>query len=255
MIHLTYATDLSDARRTVFDAAAARWNEVLITDFPEVDLNGTPETGVLIEVSVTDIDGPEGVLGQAGPTHLRPDTRLPARGVMEFDAADLERLELQGSFQDVILHEMAHVLGFGTLWGMFGLIAGSGTMNPEFTGPRAIGEYRALVGSDAAIGVPIANTGGPGTREGHWRELVFGDELLTGFLSGTDRPLSRLSLAAFEDLGYGVDYARADTYALPDFRDLAIMGITEAVRICDLCRMLRPEPVILYERRGAPGYR
>ncbi|MEX3015663.1 leishmanolysin-related zinc metalloendopeptidase [Gymnodinialimonas hymeniacidonis] len=245
MIHLSYATDLSDGRRAVFDSAATRWNEVLITDFPEVDLNGTPETGVLIEVSITRIDGPEGVLGQAGPTHLRPDTRLPARGIMEFDDADLERLELAGSFEDVILHEMAHVLGFGTLWGTFNLIAASGSMNPEFIGTRAVREYRQLVGTDAALGVPIANTGGPGTREGHWRELVFGDELLTGFLSGTNRPLSRLSLAAFEDLGYGVDYTKADPYTLPEFRDLAIMGITEAVRICDLCRMGRPEPILL----------
>ncbi|MEJ6395151.1 leishmanolysin-related zinc metalloendopeptidase [Gymnodinialimonas sp. 2305UL16-5] len=245
MITVEYSSPLSDTRRAVFDAAAAKWNDVLNTDFPEVDLNGTPETGILIEASVTDIDGPGGVLGQAGPTHLRPDTRLPARGIMQFDEADLENLESQGSFADVILHEMAHVLGFGTLWDSFSLISGSGSMNPEFIGTSAVREYRTLAGTDAPRGVPIANTGGPGTREGHWRELVFGDELLTGFLSGIDRPLSRLSLASFEDMGYGVDYNRADPFTLPEFRDLASMGITEAVRICDLCRMGRPEPVML----------
>ncbi len=86
---------------------------------------------------------------------------------------------------------------------------------------------------------------GPVTREGHWRELVFGDELLTGFLSGSDRPLSRMSVASFEDLGYTVDYAAADPYALPSFQQLALMGITEAVRVCDLCRVDRPEPVVV----------
>lgn len=249
MITLSFASPISAPRRAVFEAAAKRWNSVLKTEFSSVDLNGTAETGILIEAKVTKIDGEGGVLGQAGPTHLRPDTRLPARGIMEFDDADLTRLEDQGSFADVITHEMAHVLGFGTLWSMFGLIAGSGGMNPEFKGSAASREYRNLVGTDADLaagsGVPIANTGGPGTREGHWRELIFGDELLTGFLSGQDRPLSRLSLAAFEDLGYGVNYDLADKYTLPSFRDLATMGITEAVRICDLCHMDRPTPVIL----------
>ena len=35
---------------------------------------------------------------------------------MSFDTADLARMEADGSLTDVILHEMGHVLGFGTLW-------------------------------------------------------------------------------------------------------------------------------------------
>ncbi|MEL6508746.1 MAG: leishmanolysin-related zinc metalloendopeptidase [Pseudomonadota bacterium] len=93
--------------------------------------------------------------------------------------------------------------------------------------------------------MPIANTGGPGTREGHWRALIFSDELLTGFLSGINRRISRLSLGAFADIGYKVDYSGADPFELPSFRKLAEIGITEAVQICDLCRMGRPEPLVL----------
>uniref|UniRef100_A0AAN0NKG4 Uncharacterized protein n=1 Tax=Yoonia rhodophyticola TaxID=3137370 RepID=A0AAN0NKG4_9RHOB len=74
---------------------------------------------------------------------------------------------------------------------------------------------------------------------------MFGDELLTGFLSGQDRPLSRMSIAAFEDLGYEVDYSTADPFNLPSFRQLALMGVTEAVRICDLCRVDRPASVVV----------
>ena len=161
---------------------------------------------------------------------------------MEFDSADLDRLEADGSLADVILHEMGHVLGFGTLFARRGLVTGSGGMDPRFLGPAAAREWAALEGTG---GVPLANTGGAGTREGHWRELIFGDELMTGFLSGAERPISRLSLAAFEDLGYRVDYAAADAYALPTFRELALMGITEAVRVCDLCRVLRPIPRVV----------
>ncbi|WP_179379638.1 leishmanolysin-related zinc metalloendopeptidase [Jannaschia marina] len=246
MITLRFISPITDTRRGVFERAATRWDEVMDTGFPPIEAEGDVLTGLRIDVSINRIDGPEGVLGQAGPTLLRPGDERPVAGIMDFDEADVETLEQGGRFEDVILHEMAHVLGFGTLWARRGLIEGSGSADPRFTGPASNREF-ATLDPDAGAGVPLANTGGPGTREGHWRELIFGDELLTGFLSGTDRPLSRLSIASFEDLGYTVDYARADPYVLPDFRDLALMGITEAVRICDLCRMGRTTPSVLPE--------
>jgi hypothetical protein len=244
MITLDYRSDLTPARRADFEAAARRWDAVVDTAFAPLDVGGQVLTGLNIAVSIEPLDGPDGTLGQAGPTLLRPNDELPAAGIMQFDAADADALEAGGRLTDVILHEMAHVLGFGTLWSRRGLIADSGTADPRFMGAAAMREW-SLLDPEGGVGAPVANTGGPGTREGHWRELIFGDELLTGFLSGTERPLSRLSIAAFEDMGYRVDYARADPYVLPDFRALALMGVTEAVRTCDLCRMNRTEPVVL----------
>ena len=241
MITLDFIGDMSAARRAVFEAAARRWDRALNTGFDPLDVDGDRLTGLAIEANIAPIDGAAGVLGQAGPTVLREDTGLPVKGGMQFDDADITRLEAEGSFADVILHEMAHVLGFGTLWTFNGLIAASGTNDPRFTGPAAAREFAALL-PDGGPFVPIANTGGAGTREGHWRELIFGDELLTGFLSGTNRPLSRMSIESFEDLGYQVNYSAADPFTLPSFQKLALMGITEAVRICDLCHVDRPEP-------------
>lgn len=248
MITVIFTGEMSALRQDVFRRAAARWDEILDTSFDPVILDGVEIDGVVITASIEPIDGAAGVLGQAGPTILSPQSERPIAGVMQFDLADVLRLELDNSFEDVVLHEMAHVLGFGTLWTRFDLISGSGTVNPRFTGIRAAREYAALT-SDPDDGVPIANTGGAGTREGHWRELIFGDELLTGFLSGASRPISRMSVAAFADMGYRVDLSAADPYDLPSFRDLAQMGLMEAVRACDLCRMDRPEPVVL----GAQG--
>ncbi|MEO1140120.1 MAG: leishmanolysin-related zinc metalloendopeptidase [Pseudomonadota bacterium] len=246
MIALTFDGDVSADRRAVFERSAARWDSVVNTGFDPIDVDGEVLTGVRISVSIRSIDGANGVLGQAGPTLLRQGSELPLAGVMEFDQADVINLETSGRFEDVILHEMAHVLGFGTLWRRKDLIVGTGTMDPRFAGASASREFAALEPrNDGAV--PISNTGGAGTRESHWRELVFGDELLTGFLSGGERPLSRLSVASFEDIGYDVDYSGADPFDLPSFRDLALIGITEAVRICDLCRMARTEPVVLGE--------
>ncbi|WP_298975575.1 leishmanolysin-related zinc metalloendopeptidase [uncultured Roseobacter sp.] len=243
MITVEFTTPISNARRGAFTRSATRWDTLIETGFDPVTLDGRQLNGLLIEASIEPIDGASGVLGQAGPTVLRPDTELPVAGIMQFDTADVARLEAEGSFEDVVLHEMAHVLGFGTLWARSGLVQASGTNDPRFIGPVATREYSALGGTGETV--PIANTGGAGTREGHWRELIFGDELLTGFLSGAQRPISRLSVASFQDLGYDVDLSVADDFTLPSFRDLAEMGITEAVRVCDLCRMGRPEPVVL----------
>ena len=76
-------------------------------------------------MTIEPIDGPFGVLGQAGPCFVRDDADgLTVIGRMQFDEDDMELLETEGSLQAVILHEMGHVLGFGTLWGplAFGLL-------------------------------------------------------------------------------------------------------------------------------------
>ena len=39
---------------------------------------------------------------------------------MSFDTDDLSRMEQDGSLIDVIIHEMGHVLGIGTLWELTG---------------------------------------------------------------------------------------------------------------------------------------
>ena len=253
MITLAFEGDISADRRAVFERSAARWDGVVNTGFDPIEVEGAVLSGVRIDVSIQPIDGTDGVLGRAGPTILRRDTELPLTVIMEFDQADVVSLENGGRFEDVILHEMAHVLGFGTLWSRKDLIRGTGPLDPRFVGPAASREFAALEGQGAGS-VPLSITGGAGTRESHWRELVFGDELMTGFLSGGERPLSRLSVAAFEDIGYDVDYSSADSFTLPNFRAIAMMGVAEAVRICDLCRMARTEPVLLGDTSsdGAP---
>ena len=64
--------------------------------------------------------------------------------------------------------------------------------------------------------VPVENTGGPGTRNGHWREAVMGAELMTGWSEeGRTEPLSAITIQSLTDLGYAVDAMAADPYRLP----------------------------------------
>ena len=70
------------------------------------------------------IDGSGGILGQAGPDAVRSGSYLPYRGSMEFDAADANAYLAAGLFDDIVLHEMLHTVGLGTIWSSKGLISG-----------------------------------------------------------------------------------------------------------------------------------
>ena len=227
-IEVRFGEGLTPAQRDAFALAAARWSAIITGDLPPLRVDGEVVDDVLIDAEGTSIDGPGEVLGQAGPTVLRPGSFLPARGVMQFDTADLAQMEADGSLVRVIVHEMAHVLGFGTIWDRLGLRQRAGSVDPVFTGAHSMREFSALTGAAAPQAVPLANEGGPGTRDAHWRESVFGNELLTGFLDQGENPISRLSVACFEDMGYRVDYGAADPYALPGPLALALMGVGAA---------------------------
>jgi leishmanolysin len=175
------------------------------------------------------IDGPRGILGQAGPTHLRPAAAgdvafVPVKGTMSFDTADLAHMESDGTLHDGITHEMGHVLGVGTIWDLKGLLQGGGTANPTFVGQGAMEEFGILLGIGGPEPVPVENTGEPGTRDGHWRESVFRNELMTGFVGQTGNPLSRMTVAGFGDLGYQVDRDAAEEFDLPNLLALAVGG-------------------------------
>lgn len=74
---------------------------------------------------------------------------------------------------------------------------------------RASAEYRTVSGCDAAI--PVETNFGSGTQCGHWDEDCFLGELMTGF-STDGLELSIFTVAALDDLGYIVDYSRADPF-------------------------------------------
>lgn len=74
---------------------------------------------------------------------------LPATGVMQFDSADAASMDASGSLDDVILHEMGHVIGIGQLWstaGWGGVY--TGTQNVYTT---KSGKYAGAAGNDAYV--------------------------------------------------------------------------------------------------------
>jgi Leishmanolysin len=228
-IEVRFLSGLTPRQEDAFARAADRWSRIIVGDLPTVVFDGEVIDDVSILAQGVPIDGEGRVLGQAGPTHLRPATAgraalLPVRGIMSFDTADLAKMESEGTLNDVITHEMGHVLGVGTLTRRKRLIRGAGTANPVFTGEGAMREYAALRGNAHPIPVPLENTGGRGTAEAHWRETIFHAEMMSGIIRGPGNPLSRLTAACLADLGYQVDLEAAEEYQLPDFLELAEAG-------------------------------
>ncbi|MFM7069338.1 MAG: leishmanolysin-related zinc metalloendopeptidase, partial [Actinomycetes bacterium] len=224
-ITLLFVGSFNASRTAAFQNAAARWSQVIHTGLANTPLSyaaggcGTDSAAysgtiddVLITASVTSIDGPGNVLASAGPCYYRTANGLALAGSMRFDVADIVNLENSGDLGDVVLHEMGHVLGIGTLNGWSSNQTGAGTLNSAFVGNRALGIWQQLGGTGS---VPVENNGVSGTTDSHWRESVFDRELMTGYEDAGLDPLSSLTIAALGDFGYGVDLSTADSFLLP----------------------------------------
>lgn len=195
------------------------------TTFDEAEPVNQVFDDLVIYVKVEAIDGVGQVLGSAGPCLTRTITGHTALGVMRFDSADLQNLSNNGRLGAVVLHEMLHVVGVGTLWQSKGILADSSTPSVRVTGPLAVAAcVTDHAGGSVCTGnaVPTENcldlspsvTCGVGTRNSHWKESVFQTELMTGY-AGATNPLSKMTLQNLADMGYVVDVGAADAYTVP----------------------------------------
>ncbi len=237
-VNLRFLTMPTLSQLQTFANAVTRWQTIITSELANLDLqtpanacaaNSPPMNEVIddlvIQVTLEPIDGPGAVLGSAGPCFIRTAGSLPVLGTMRFDVDDLTELEASGLLDAVILHEMGHVIGIGTLWDFpaFNLLANPSLPNnpgvdTRFTGVNGIAGFDSIGGTTYTGGgkVPVENSqGGAGTRDAHWRESVLVNELLTGFLDDPGpNPLSLLTVRSLQDFGYTVNTAAADPFFL-----------------------------------------
>ena len=271
-------TQPTTAQKSIFRAAADVWEEVvtgdlgrrIITDSELECEDGDPSTfgdavdDLRIDIRLREIDGPTKTLAIAGPCAVRTGG-LPLIGEVTIDTADLTRIGTEG-LRRTVVHEIAHVLGYGTSDQWLGLLRNSAVEyeknNPDaeelpdthFVGTAAVSAFDELLAGATYSGakVPVENDTveyGIGGLDGHWREAVFGDELLTATISAdpqVSQPLSKVTIASLADLGYRVDYTKADSYSLPS-TSRSLLRAQSAQDELNLGDHIRRGPVIMVD--------
>jgi hypothetical protein len=229
-IVVNFIGGLSPTQQAVFTTAANTWTALLPEYQPGINI-----PSLTISAQGTAIDGVGNVLGSAGPDLLNVTNQggfwLATTGSMQFDTADLANLEANNTLLPVVLHEMAHVMGFGTLWRLNNVYAP--VLNPgQFTGANAIAAYQTEFNQPGSLFVPVELGGGPGTADGHWDEVDFGAgptgiisaqgdkqfELMTGWLN-TPYFISNTTIASFVDIGF-----QSAPVAVPEPGTIALFG-------------------------------
>lgn len=231
-VNIVFTSGATSSHQSAFVRAAARWEEVITGNLAPILIssagcgNGSPQLfgatdDVVILARIVPIDGPGRVLGRAGPCLVRSNF-LTVSGSMTFDIADMDQLERTGGLETVILHEMGHVLGIGTLWRARGFLRNPSLPNNQgadthFSGPLAIAAFDEVGGTSYTGGakVPVENMARAGSGDSHWRDNVFLRELMSPFHRGGTTPMSLVTVQSMADLGYVVDVGAADLYTLP----------------------------------------
>ena len=242
--------------RRLFRNASSFWNDRITgySGFVPRIFRETLVPEINITANLVGIDGFGGVLGQAGPTDVATysqdngpfsDERtwaISQAGDMQFDVADFRSGQFTNKeLQGIVIHEMAHALGFGSLWQQNGLIGADGNYDFDGFGLRT---YRAETGNPLQASIPVEMDGGPGSAGAHWDDGVFdtdGDGIIDSFpgnlfnqtytdafradymLAFLQQPspnggfvspdlfLTATTLASFEDVGLGTILRDPDT--------------------------------------------
>jgi hypothetical protein len=176
-------------------------NTIIFARIDSIDGPGTPGAG--------------NILGLASPCYVNGNA-IPFLGYMEFDTYDVDLLVARGQFEKVVLHEIGHVLGIGTIWNFRRALLDISTVgDPFYVGSGARAQFAALnTATYSGNPVPVENTGGTGTINSHWRTSVMQRELMQGFAVTQVQPLSRITVGSLQDLGYLVNLAAADAFSL-----------------------------------------
>ncbi|KAI9029487.1 hypothetical protein DFJ74DRAFT_658605 [Hyaloraphidium curvatum] len=227
----------------VFAEAARRWMSVVVGDVPTltrtqpIEVEGHDgETwatvkavdDLLVVCTVDDFD--DDTLGEGGVWWTRP--RFPFLSKVRLNAAHAQNLADQGLLQDVVMHEMGHALGFGMVWDRpalnllsppdcFDRASRGDSFSASFTGTRACAANNNM----GLAGAPkVQSAAGEAGACAHWDEGTYGAELMTSYIAAGGSPLSLLTVASLEDMGYVVN--RSSEWVTGNWRPsrLAMLG-------------------------------
>ena len=214
----------TDADKEVIQRAIDRWEEVIVGDVPDTSVTYhylgrlvlkhegyTDPTFYVDDIRITfvayDWDTFWGSNASA-ITFVTSDMFRSNHGPPFYGTVLSDIRSDNPYFYEVMLHEIGHVLG----------LVSDPISIPYGESPNVIPGFWVGAAGRRAFGnrnVPLAlNSYGGNTT--HWDGSAVGDELMADrWTYPYEKPLSVLSIAALEDLGYEVDYSKADPWEPP----------------------------------------
>ena len=224
-IELHFVDDFSPGHQALIEEAAEVWETVISQGVPDIDFGVHPFDSddhdwferhnwlgrLIIQDEVVDdvriyvgrLPDDAGVLGTGGPIYVR-QSYLPILGFIRIHKDSFTR-----PLKDIAVHEIAHALGFSTpIWYSLGLVEED--VDPHFKGQGARSAFDVEGGwRYEGKKVPLA------PDYTHWRESIFGDEVMTPYLDWDNGIFSATTLQAMGDIGYQVDPSQSEAYTLP----------------------------------------
>ena len=198
-----------------YDLSLSGAAEVCAPGMPE--LANEPVDDIKVYVMIGPLDGAGNAVAMSGACYVRPGANgwagMPALGAIVLDEADVAQLESDGVLEAVVTREMARALGFGPFaWNAHGFLQNPSLpeelpeepdadthMNAPLVVPPSTPQVARVT---QAPKVPLENGAMEGISDVHWRESVFGNEVMTPYVTGDSQPLSRITLEALYEVGY-----------------------------------------------------
>ena len=231
-----------------FHDAFNKWGSVIST--PQAYINSGSSYSIYIDVKFEDLA--TGILGSASPNSYEYfgnsasfGSTFTKTGTFRINTDYLVSMRNnifsngKNELYYTILHEIGHILGIGPYWTFNSISNRPMTSYVEnsqtkyyYTGVNALEAYKGYFPdiSNNFVGIPIEDNGGAGTANVHPEEDDARDtsssdryingklhpglyhELMTGWLNPIPAPMSKVTLGFLEDIGYNVDYSKAEYY-------------------------------------------
>ena len=133
-------------------------------------------------------------------------TRELIAGKVVLDPTDIQDAIDDGSLENILLHEFAHVLGFGNFWNDAELVDEPSSV---YVGTNGLDAWRNTIGCTTGQ-LPVQDN-----DFGHWSEECLLSELMTPSINAAETTqLSIITLRSMQDLGYEVDLGQADSFSI-----------------------------------------
>ena len=206
-----------------FDGTLSLEADACAPGMPELVNQGIDDTSIYVMIGP--LDGEGNAVAMSGACVARGGANgwvgMPALGTMVLDEADIAQLESDGVLEAVVTREMARAMGFDTgIWDLHGFLRNpslpeSPGADTHMNAPLVVAAFNAAGGASySGAKAPLENGAMPGISDVHWRESVFGDEIMTPYVTGDSQPLSRITLEALYEVGYELDVMMADPFTL-----------------------------------------